>query len=273
MGKFDGVLICTDLDGTLLKNDKTISQENIEAVDYFKKEGGLFTIVTGRMPFSVFDICKQINPNAPFGCINGAGLYDYGKKDYIWKAVIPDEVIELARCIDEKFPDVGIQVDTFTKVLFCKDNVSMENFRKATNEPNLTCKYTEVGEPIAKIIFGSESNDEIEAIKNTLISHPLAEKFDFIRSERTLFEILPKGSGKGSVFVKLCEHLGIDKNKTIALGDYDNDISMLKAAEIGIAVSNACEEAKNAADFVTVSNQENAIAKVIYDLESGRILA
>ncbi|MBQ3226919.1 MAG: HAD hydrolase family protein, partial [Clostridia bacterium] len=53
MGKFDGVLICTDLDGTLLKKDKTISEENLKAIEYFKREGGFFTIVTGRMPFYV----------------------------------------------------------------------------------------------------------------------------------------------------------------------------------------------------------------------------
>ena len=53
MGKFDGILICTDLDGTILKNDKTISNRNIEAMEYFKKEGGYFTFVTGRMPFFV----------------------------------------------------------------------------------------------------------------------------------------------------------------------------------------------------------------------------
>ena len=66
--------------------------------------------------------------------------------------------------------------------------------------------------------------------------------------------------------------MGVDKNKTITLGDYDNDISMLKAAKFGVAVSNACEKAINAADFVTVSNEENAIAKVINDIEKGKFL-
>ena len=74
---------------------------------------------------------------------------------------------------------------------------------------------------------------------------------------------------KGTSIKKLCEILNIDKNKTIALGDYDNDISMFKAAKVGIAVKNACTEALAAADFVTVSNEENAVAKVISDLEKG----
>ena len=56
MGKFDGVLICTDLDGTLLRNDKSISADNKAAIDYFKAEGGRFTFVTGRTPNCVDDI-------------------------------------------------------------------------------------------------------------------------------------------------------------------------------------------------------------------------
>ena len=122
MGKFDGMLICTDLDGTLLKKDKTISQENLDAIEYFKNEGGYFTFVTGRMPFFVSYVLNAIKPNAPFGCVNGAGLYDEAKGDYVWKAVMPDTVLELVEFIDRRFPDVGIQVNTFYKTYFCKEN-------------------------------------------------------------------------------------------------------------------------------------------------------
>ncbi len=272
MGKFDGILICTDLDGTLLKNDKTISEENIKAIDYFKSEGGIFTFVTGIMPFFVSYIYDTIKPNAPFGCVNGAALYDHRCMQYIWKATMPCEVIELIKCIDDKFPEVGIQVNTFEKTYFCKENISMKEFRERTGLPNLVCKYSEVNEPIAKIIFGSEIEEEISAIRETLNSHPLAGKFDFIRSERTLYEILPKETGKGNSILKLCQYLNIDTKKTIAIGDYDNDISMFNSAQVGIAVSNACPAALNAADFITIINEEHAIAKVIEDLESGMFL-
>ena len=270
MGKFAGILICTDLDGTLLRNDSTISVENLNAIEYFKQEGGIFTFITGRMPFFVSDIYNRVKPNAPFGCVNGGGLYDYHKHEYIWKSVMPASVGELIKCVDEKFPDVGIQVNTFYRTYFCKENQTMKNFRKITNLPNLICHYSEVKESIAKIIFGSENDEEILHIKETLIAHPLAVGFDFIRSEKTLFEILPKGIGKGTAIKNLIRHLNMDINKTIAIGDYNNDISMFDTAKIGIAVSNACKEALAAADYITVSNEENAVAKVIYDLQDGK---
>lgn len=267
MGKFDGVLICTDLDGTLLKKDKTISQENLDAIEYFKNEGGYFTFITGRMPFFVSYVLNAIKPNAPFGCVNGAGLYDEAKGDYVWKVVMPDTVLELVEFIDRRFPDVGIQVNTFYKTYFCKENQTMKNFRAVTGLENLVCHYRDVKEPIAKILFGSERDAEIKQIESLLKSHPLAESFDFIRSEETLYEILPKGIGKGIAITKLCEHLQLDIKKSVAIGDYNNDISMFRAAGVGIAVSNACQEALDAADIITVSNEEHAIAKVISDIE------
>ena len=270
VGKFDGILICTDLDGTLLKNDKTVSEENIEAIEYFKKEGGLFTFVTGRMPYYIGDILKMIKPNAPIGCVNGGGLFDHIKGEYLWKSTMPESILEIIRCVDENFPDVGIQVCTFDKTYFSKENLTMERFRRITKVENAVCHYQNVKDPIAKIIFGSESDEELEELKKNLEAHPLSEEFYFIRSAKTLCEVLPKGISKGTTVEKICEKLGLDIKKTIALGDYNNDISMFEAAKIGIAVSNACEDALKAADFVTVSNEEHALAQVVCDLESGK---
>ena len=106
-------------------------------------------------------------------------------------------------------------------------------------------------------------------MERALRAHPRAKDFDFIRSERTLFEILPKGIGKGKAVEKLAEHLGLDICKTVAIGDYNNDISMFRAAGLGVAVSNACPDALAAADCITVSNEEHAVAKVIEDIENG----
>lgn len=269
MNKFKGTLICTDLDGTLLKNDKSISRENLDAIEYFKSEGGYFTFITGRMPYFMESICSKIRPNAPFGCINGGGLYDYNKKEYVSAQILDKTVTELIEYAEKNIPGIGIQVYTFERIYFSRENEAMENFRKATGLPNITADYRDINEPFAKIVFGDESEEKILALQKLLFSHPRASEFDFIRSERTLYEILPKGANKGAVIPKLCDHLGIDQSKTIAVGDYNNDIAMIKSAGIGFAVANACAEAKAAADRITVSNEEHAVAQIISDIENG----
>jgi hydroxymethylpyrimidine pyrophosphatase-like HAD family hydrolase len=82
---------------------------------------------------------------------------------------------------------------------------------------------------------------------------------------------LPKGVHKGLALEKLVDYLKISPEKTIAVGDYNNDVGMFKTAKYGIAVANASKEALDAADLVTVSNEEHALARIIRDIEEGKI--
>jgi len=267
--KFEGMLFCTDLDGTLFTTDKKVSKQNLDAIEYFKSEGGYFTFITGRMPSTSQSICEIINPNAPFGCINGGGIYDRNEKRLIWAATLPTSALELVNNVYDNLCDIGIQVNTEKHIYFCRDNSAMVFFRKATGAPFITRNQNEIDEPILKVVFAHEEEAQIQALINLLNSHPKSKDFDYIRSERRLYEILPKGSSKGNLLVRLAEHLKIDMRRTIAIGDYNNDISMIKAAGLGVAVENAIEGAKKAADYISVNNNCHAIADVVDKLDHG----
>ena len=272
MGKFDGILICTDLDGTLINSGHSISRENLDAIEYFKSEGGAFTFVTGRVPMTTGELYSVVRPNVPVGCINGGAIYDFAKNEYVWLSTLGDSAIDMIDFVAENMPDIGIQVDTANNIYFSKNNDGTEYFRKRTGVPNTEKHYRDIEEPISKVLFLSMDNERILELADLLKTHPLYGDFDFVRSEATLYELLPKGNSKGNVMKRLVEYLGLDMQRTIAIGDYDNDVSMLRAAKLGIAVANAVESAKAAADLVTVSNDEHAIAKVIYDIDSGAIV-
>lgn len=269
MGKFDKILICTDLDGTLLKKDKTISDENIKAIEYFKSEGGYFTFVTGRTISTVDEMYKKVRPNAPIGCLNGGGVYDKEKETYLFKMPAHRDILKLIECVDKNVDEAGILLHTFEKIYFSKENAVTDWFSKIIGAKPIVKHYNEIDEDFAKVIFCFENEETYVKMKDLLENHPLKDNFEFVRSEQHLFEILPKGSGKGVSVEKLSEILGTDK--TIAIGDFYNDISMFEEAKVGIAVSNACKEAIDCADYVTVSNEESAIAKVIFDIEKGNI--
>ena len=272
MKKFDGILITTDLDGTLLRHDKSVSRENLDAIEYFKENGGLFTIVTGRPSVIVGDIYNIVKPNAPIGCYNGGGIYDVKKGEYIWKLELPAEALELVKYIDEVFPEMSIQLCGFENCYFCKMNASMEKHLVVGGFPDIRCDYTDVKETLAKVLFADLKEENLFKLADLLNNHPIAHKFDFIRSDPEYYEILPKGVSKGNLTLKLAELLGVDKKKTIGIGDNDNDASMLSMAGVGVAVANASKAAKDAADIITVSNEEHAIAKVINDLDQGKIV-
>ena len=270
MKRFEGMLFCTDLDGTLYADDKTVSKENLAAIEYFQAEGGLFTFITGRVPAATSGICDVIHPNAPFGCINGGGIYDPFQEKLIWSRELPLEALELVRCVDRELPEIGIQLNTEAHIYFTKDNSTMQRFRRVTGAPNVTCSYEALCEPLLKVVLGHPEERQLTALKELLNNHPMAGDYDFIRSEKELYEILPKGASKGGLLTKLAELLGISMERTIAVGDYNNDVSMLRAAGLSFAVSNAVPAAKEAADHVTVSNNEHAIAAIVEQLDRTR---
>ncbi len=272
MKKFEGMLFCTDLDGTLYSDDKTISKENLAAIEYFKSEGGLFTFITGRVPKTARHICDVIMPNAPFGCINGGAIYDPIEEKFVWSRFVDPSVIELVREVDKKLPEMGIQYNTETEIYFNKNNSATKYFRDVTGVENICCNYEDIKEPVLKILFASDEIEQIEALAKMLNEHPNAKKFDFIRSELAFYEILPKGVSKGILLQKLAELLNISIKRTIAVGDYNNDVSMVKAAGVGFAMENAVDDVKAVADYITVNNNESAIAAIVDLLDKKKIV-
>ncbi|MBQ8174284.1 MAG: HAD family phosphatase [Clostridia bacterium] len=274
MGKFQGILICTDLDGTLLRADKSVSEENLAAIDYFRAEEGAFTFVTGRMPFYATDICRAVRSDVPFGCINGGGIYDPREGKYLWQHTpLSPSVCELLEHVDRHMPGIGFQLNTFEKLYTCKNTPALENFRRVTKMPYVPCHHRDVPGPLAKAVLADFDPDNITRLHQLLAVHPLASEFDLVRSERTLFEILPNHTHKGLLIPKMAEVFGTTVEKTVAVGDYYNDIPMLREAGVGVAVANALPEVKAAADYVlAATNEEHAIAAIIRDIENGGLL-
>lgn len=271
MGKFDGILLCSDLDDTLLTTDKKISEDNKRMIEYFKSEGGLFTFATGRITHGANLMVKYIKPNAPMVCFNGAAIYDHVSKRLLWKLELDNDAVKVMEFVDKQFPFSGLEVCTETEVYFCKTNMFVEIHKKHEQLPDLNADFHDVPKPWIKVLFMQEAN-KVDEVRQGLLNSDFTEKFDFIQSSPNYYELLPKNASKGNALLKLAEILNIPINKVIAIGDNENDISMIKAAGVGIAVANAIPDLKNAADFITVDNNSNALAAVINMLDKGQLV-
>lgn len=267
MGKFDGVLFCTDLDGTLLNSQRQVSAENRAAIEYFKSEGGSFTIITGRPPCLSSEIYEASGANIPYGCINGGAIYDPAAGKYLWADALPEEAKDIIRYVERNMPDIGIQVNYPDRICFCRANSSTDHFCEITGYPYIFKDIKDLGEePIYKVIFSTDDEARLAEIRAEISALPQAEQVSFISGARDLCEMLSKGNTKGTALCKLAELLGFDMKKTVAVGDFENDIDMIKKAGIGYAVANADPRAKAVADRITVSNNDHAIARIIEEL-------
>lgn len=270
MGKFDGILLCTDLDGTLLSSESIVSEENIKAINYFKEQGGKFTFVTGRVPKGAGLMRKWVEPNAPIVVFNGAGVYDFEKEELLWGTYLTEDAKKVVEYVEERTPDFGLVVCTDENVYFPAMNDWVDEYYKLENFPLDQTPWREIKDKWKKALF--VINSEIMPIVMEAVEKSgYKDHFHFVRSCANYYEMLPKGENKGTGLEKLCKITGIPREKVIAVGDNENDIEMIEYAGLGVAVGNAADSVKKISDLVTVTNDENAVAKIIWDLDSGKI--
>jgi hypothetical protein len=270
MGKFDGMLLCTDLDDTLLTDNKQVSEKNRKAIDYFKSEGGLFTFSTGRVPMGARLILEYVVPNAPIVCFNGGGIYDFSENKMLWSRKLDSDAISAVEYVDRRLDFVGIEICTEEKIYFSKINAKVREHQVLEKLPDNDLDYHDIPEVWQKVLFMTEEH-ELNTVRRTISESPFADKYTFVQSSPWYYELLPKNSTKGDGLIQLGELCGIDRSRIIAVGDNENDLEMVKIAGVGIAVENAIPIVKSSADYITADNNSDAIAKVIYDLENGII--
>lgn len=267
MGKFDGILIATDLDGTLLSDDRSISRENKDAIEYFMSEGGYFTITTGRSISGVSCVLEQITPNAPIVIFNGAALYDVKKEKIIWETFLDENARNVFKLIEEKFPYAGIEVCGKNTIYVSRGNELIREQLDFEGIPENYLHFSKVCEPLRKALF-VQSEELLPYVREEIASSPYGNSYNFMQSSPYYYEILPKDASKGNGLLKIAEILGIPQSKTVGIGDNENDLSLIRRAGVGVAVANALPVLLEAADFISTNNNSHSISTVIYGIEN-----
>ena len=267
MGKFDGVLFCSDMDGTMLDSDKKISKKNIDAVSYFKSEGGIFSIITGRTIAGTMPLADKLNPNAPIGCLNGGLMYDIENDEITYREYADESLTDIVKNVYENYPFVGIEICKDRSINCVRDNEYIKIHRKIAGHEYVPAKVNDIGNDTVKVLFAL-SPDRMDEFKSDLLKISDPSKLVVEKSYYCFVEILSHKVNKGRQLLRLYDTLKDRVRITVAAGDNDNDASMIECADIGYAVGIATKKAKDCADFVTVSCDEDAIYKIIEGLEN-----
>lgn len=265
MGKYEGYMICTDLDGTFTTpspsgEDKVyVSKENIDAIENFKEGGGIFTFSTGRRPWYIREnIFPFVTPNAPMITVNGASIYDHETDRILRSVFMPEDALSAPLTTYEKFKDVIEEVYAVAET---------EEFCLSYEEENFEEKFKDIislHKDWYKFVF--RCIDEESTLKfHKFLRSKYSDNCDLPRSWPTGQEILHITATKGARALEL-KNMFPQVHTLICVGDFENDISMIEVADRGYAVANAIEPVLQAADFITVANTESAIAKIISEI-------
>ncbi|MFI3253475.1 MAG: HAD-IIB family hydrolase [Eubacteriales bacterium] len=259
--KYDNIILLSDLDGTLLNEKREVSQENIEAIQYFIDNGGRFGIATGRDIENVLVKFAAVPLN--FHCIfsNGSVLYDQEKREVLAEmALNQDKIIPFLERCHKEHPEIGIQIHSSEGTVFYPDFSMVAEDIQETHKPFSVRTLEELKKiSLRKVLFITPKGDFSWIISE---SEGLLDVIDRVNSGKNYFEFLPKGSSKGNMVKELRQYCN-PKDKIYAVGDFYNDLEMVIEADVGILCETAPEELKKQADFITVSNSQSVISDVV----------
>lgn len=264
-------LLCTDMDGTLLNDNKEISERNKNAIKLANEKGLKIVVCTGRMFNSANFYADMIEVKTPIISANGAFIREKDRNEVIYKNILGKENCKAILKILKKH---GIYINFHSPNSIFSNKMAystkiysdMNKFlpKDSQIDINIVTDWEEVFEKhedsIVKCIAIDENLEKIKEAKKEMLE---LEGVEVVSSYDNNFEIMAKGVSKGRGVEILAGFYNLKPEEIICIGDNENDLSMIEYAGLGVAMGNGSEEVKNKADYVTDSNNEDGVAKVI----------
>ncbi len=260
-------LIISDFDGTLVKRDGTISEKNKAAISQYIVDGGKFAISTGRMPAGILPRVKELGLTGVVCCGQGSAIIEIETQKVLLEGNIP---CEIAVRVCKKMEEMGLHIHVYTMWGYYS-NMDDEHLLMYQNIVGVNAELVQdkrISEFVKdkKInpckILAMVSREDNEKVRRILEN----ENFigcEITRSSIYLVEVNSANYSKGTSVEFLASTYQIPIEKTIAVGDQINDLSMIERAGLGIAVQNADEYLKSRAVTIPKTNEEDALAYII----------
>lgn len=250
-------LLILDLDGTLLRNDKTVSKENIDELLKFKGKGNKILFATARPPRDAYKYIPADLRDNPIICYNGACIIDNTRNILYGNEISKKDVLTTIN-IAKKWK--------YNKLCLEINDTLYSNFDTYDFFGNAPANIIELEKldfnSAYKIIICNKSPINPEILNNL----PTGCK-GIITDNESLCQIMHSKASKWNCVEKLMKQLNISVENTIAIGDDNNDIDMISNCGLGIAMGNANEKVKEIADYVTDTNMNDGIAKFLRIME------
>lgn len=261
MGKFTGVLLASDFDDTLYNSKCEVSPQNRAALDYFTREGGRFTVSTGRAHRTFAPHVHLAPVNAPVILSNGALLYDFDRDETVLELLLPpqsgSDLLELCRAM----PTLGVECYHGDDVYIHNPNDFTHRHVVRVNTTWTPMALADMPTPWSKAVIQDEYPRLLEA--QAWLTARYGDRYEVIFSNPALLECTAKGATKGGMVLRLAELLGIRREDIYCVGDNQNDIPMLAVSAIPFAPSNCAQAVKDWGATLLRSCDEDCVAQIV----------
>ena len=261
MGKFEGVLLATDFDDTFCPASLVVPKANLDAVEYFRSQGGIFTIATGRAHRTFFPQLFQAPVNAPVILSNGGQLYDFAKDELVLDKPMPNTIRADLQEVLTVCPRVGVEAYYGDQVYMWNPNHWIDYHLKKAKTEAILCPVAEMPLPWSKAIL--ENDNEVLLPAQAYIRERWPDRYEAIFSNFHMLELTAKGATKGGMVLELCRRLGVKRENLYCAGDNQNDLPMLEVSAIPFAPENCAQEVRDWGGVLLPPCEEGAIAALI----------
>lgn len=264
-------VMALDIDGTLTNSQKVITEKTKQALFDFQEQGGKIILASGRPTQGIIPHAKSLHLDEYGGYIlayNGGCAIDCKTHDILFQDTLEPEYIPEIYNVIKEYP-VGINTYEGDKIVVGHDINKYTELESRIN--GMDIKYVEdfpeyVDFDVNKCLLQGEPENILEL--EGVLSEKYKNKLGIFKSEPFFLEIVPQGIDKAMSIDRLLKTIGFTTEECIACGDGFNDISMLKYAGLGVAMDNASDTVKEAADFITLSNDSDGIAHLLEQINN-----
>ena len=262
-------IMALDIDGTLTNSQKVITEKTKNALFDFQQKGGKIILASGRPTMGIkpyADILRLSEYGGYILAFNGGSMIDCKSGKILFEKTLPPHVIPEIYDIIKDYP-VGINTYEGECIIAGRQINQYTELEARIN--GMKIKFVEdfvgyVDFPVNKCLL--QGDPEVILQLEKLLSEKYKGQLGIFKSEAFFLEIVPQGIDKAESIDRLLNMLNISTEECIACGDGFNDISMIRYAGLGVAMSNAKEPVKEAADYITLSNDEDGIAHLLMKL-------
>jgi hydroxymethylpyrimidine pyrophosphatase-like HAD family hydrolase len=260
-------LVASDLDGTLLRPDETVSERTRDAIATARRAGLTLVVVTGRPPRSLAPIAAHIGLGGIAICANGAVIWDLDTATMVDTSPLAAELaVRLVRGLRRAIPGVVFAVELergFGREAGWADGALLP----APDALEADALELVTG-PVVKLLLRHPTMPHAEVARRA--RETVGEAAVVTWAGTRVVEISAAGVTKAWALERLCDRLGVHREEVVAVGDMENDLAMLAWAGHAVAVANAQQNVLDAADEVTASNLDDGVAQVLERLVAER---
>ena len=257
-------LLLVDLDGTLLNGRAELTAESREAVRQCAADGIAVVPATARPPRSTRRFYEMLRLDTPSIHYNGALVYDFPTETALLHQPIPGQLAEelSERALEfDGTAVVSLEVCDRWYLNRMSDHLATQTEREGFRPDYVGDLGGCFDEPVTKVLMSFPGADVREAEK--VFRGAFSGRLEFTKTDESVLQVMNAGVSKGSAAEFIMDRLGIAREESAAIGDAPNDVPMFEAVGLSIAMANGYPEARAAADYVTLSNDENGAAAAV----------